>query len=97
MLGGGGGGWLAYWESAVFALGLGLEVDLTDQLRDLALLHQRVDMQDRFVAGSEHSLMLKQIQDLQLRLKVGDGGHEALPTTEHKACRDFCVLDARQS
>ena len=57
-----------YRDGAVLALGFGLEVHLADELRDLALLHQGMDVQDGFVAGSEDGLVFQQVQDLQLSL-----------------------------
>ena len=44
-----------------------LGVDLRQELRDLALLHQRVDVQHRLVAGREDGLVLQQVQDLGAR------------------------------
>ncbi len=41
-----------------------LGVDLREQLADLALLHQRVDVQHRLVARREDCLVLEQVQDL---------------------------------
>ena len=58
----------SYRDCAVLALGFGLEVNLANELRDLALLHQGMDVQDGFVAGSEDCLVFQQVQNLQLSL-----------------------------
>ena len=54
---------------------LGLDVDLGQQARDLALLHKGVQVQDGLVAGREDGLVLQQVQDLKLRVKVGHARH----------------------
>jgi hypothetical protein len=52
-----------------------LRVDLREQLGDLALLHERVDVQHRLVAGREDRLVLQQVQDLRRaqRVRVSEG------------------------
>lgn len=57
----------------LFLLGLG--VNLRQERRDFAFLHGSMDVQDGFVASAEQGLVLQQVQQMQLGIKVGDSGH----------------------
>ena len=76
----------------LFLLGLG--VNLGQQLGDLALLHTSVDVQDGFVACAEQRLVLQQVQQVQLGIKVGDSWHWQVATAEHKAWGDLILVDS---
>ena len=47
-----------------------------------------VDVQDRLVAAGQQRLVVQQLQDHQLRLKLGHRGHQVEPAADHKACRE---------
>ena len=71
-----------------------LGVDLRQQLRDLALLHQRVDVQHRLVARREDGLVLQQVEDLGARSEASVAGaskqhkqaYGAAPRGVYQAC-----------
>ena len=75
---------------------LGLGIYLCQQGSDLALLHTGMNVQDGLVAGTEEGLVLKEVQEVQLGIKVCDSWNWQVPTTEDEAWRNFILVNATQ-